>query len=1431
MVHGAQDTLNLEPPSGPEAAGDFDDSIAVQPKADHSLGSGEGDENRGEDHEVDAAVVKDTADEKEVATHSENLGPDANPPTSQVESESEGIREGDSDSISPSREEDRQSETSTLEDIQKEATYPPPQPEITLDKQENAAECPPADSTSPEDDLEATAQRDGNSELPVVVTEEEESRQELAADTEMDDSMPNMTSVSDQENLALLPLSDDQIEEPENSQTQDDAIQSQPDLETTSKDEALSPLQLDAVRIEDPVQSEPEQHGEVDAAAPRDAESPPISHDQPIDVEDDSSELPQETNPLVESPESEIVDEAEAPSVEEPLNSTPETDSHEDSPSEQPQSSSEAVSGNIDTENNEAVESSTDDDTVILSTSEEAQPVLAGESEPVSDSQGARSLDQGESEESMASEPHDAQASSNLDGNVQETSDLTEVPQETTAVEEAASAEEDSPVKQMSSNEQQDSLDEADASVPSPDLESSNLPDSDAVTDAVAMHPGAGDPSEVPDSNAQHHPLPDQDDESADSQVSPTENLDIETPRQPDSAPVEDLAITDVAPDDSKKALEQDSPTSSLPDHQESLPESQEKDDCVSNIATQLETIPNQSNLAESPDPSAPQADDSGLQTAPVVEAVPTQIDEGQPSQTTFEDLQVSSGQEDDMPEESIQDKSVKEPSMGEDAVDESGEIIAANGEESTRNGGELDPESPKQVGMSQENQHSPPFTDVADKQLPSSEAVLEETPAPESTADDQDDSGVNLEPGDDSLLDDSQSRDIDTPTLDDLQKPESDLGEEILQETSQSPEIVEQPAPDSEQPESIEEDLQKHIETGSAHSIGQADVEGGDQEPGLALPDGHPVADSIAPQEGPEDEPEASSQTEQQNETPDEIVNRDESNEAHSNVTLSETTPDAKDEDDLEDAALATGSTAAVAAVAAVVAHEISSGQDQEEKSAPQLLDLESERPRTADKASGSDGAPPADLEVITPQEPLHGSSAAVDQPAAAEQDQESGIDQDFKPRPSRRDSSTQTDELWRPKTPLARGSTPAVVLSDPVDHPARDLSRARVSRRLSKRSAHQAEEVVAAAVIIRAAADTLGDTSSRMADAVKDLKQPGDANAPSSSRHGRRSTGDANSTLRGSSANRVTGVDRTSKSDDKALHPPRTREHRSSHGSRSSRPSTRDSAGKPHRHSSHRHRHEGDGEAEQDSPQTPPKTAESGHSSHRSKRERTPQEQAEHDKRKEERRLAREKEREKLKTDSPTAEAKGKEVETPPSADRSHRSSRRHSSTRKEAASSAASTSRAEASAPPAASRKFFDLKNGQSVVDGTFGGPLTAETSSTRSKDASLKRTSTVTSSKGVQRSLSQSNAKLQKARVEESVKASKDKEDKERTRDNKTSNGHKSKEEARSKEEIRSKDREDKRRQSRLEKREEAASSQKEEKRKSGGLKGMFKKLFS
>lgn len=543
------------------------------------------------------------------------------------------------------------------------------------------------------------------------------------------------------------------------------------------------------------------------------------------------------------------------------------------------------------------------------------------------------------------------------------------------------------------------------------------------------------------------------------------------------------------------------------------------------------------------------------------------------------------------------------------------------------------------------------------------------------------------------------------------------------------------------------------------------------------------------------------------------------------------------------------------------------------EATSAPVEADLEEpERPKTADKAIGPDDAPeePPHLGdsavVVSPQQPLPESLEAIESSSAIEPGI-SDLERDFKPRPNRRDSSTQTDGPWRPVTPVKRDSTPSIVVPDADDTDFRGLSRAR-STRSSKRSIQQAEEVLAAAIIIRAAADSLGETNTKIADVVKDLKQHENADA-------HRGTGDAAaSTMRDALiANMDTGVVDDNKSaaaaaaaanaDDKTTtrsSPHRTREHRSSHSSRASRPSTRDGAAAAshhhHRHSSHRHKHER--EPEQDAPRTPPRTntsdsrtplrahtGDSSHGSHRSsRRERTPQEQAEHDKRKEERRLAREKEKQREaapKNDVPppaAVESKGKEVEA---SERPHRrSSRRHSSSRKENSAHPDAPADTDPSRPPPANKKFFDMKHGQSVLESKFGEPLAAgETAPPKDKESSsfgaglMRRRS----SRAARRSLDHASGKLQKPRAEEGGKvSSKDKaaagDDTDNTADGAgvsapapaVVHGASSKD-------NKARDEDNKARKSRMEKREKEEAKEKEDKKKASGIKGMFKRLFS
>lgn len=1385
MVRGAQDTLNLEPPSEPKAAGDFDDPVAAQSEGEHSLGSGEGDEKGIDDHDVDAAVVEDIADEKDIATQPQDEEVEKDPTSSQVESEPEKIAE---DTLvtpsSPSHVGDEEAGEEHNTENAQNTEVTPPHSEID----EDAAETLPKETNVPLEDIDATAGPSNSSEQEetsalesveesspdgdgnAILGQEDSPKQAAAAHqeegsvqppietAEEETAQPSIEAETDSPEQDLTPTSDEHDEHSTTPSPSSSPIQEE---ETSQTPEPAAELS-DQVLPEGQDSSEPPSQPRLDADTQQDVESSPAPGDEPTDLDAGPSDSSQEpsSDPSAEPSEIKTVDEPEvllveesSPNLEEVLN--------DEVASDQPQS-------NVQQENSPSVQD------------QESRPGSSLEEDASADDSPQPNLE-------------DPPAASD-ESATQQTSVLP--------------ADELSAGHPDTNEELQQCSEEAVSSTP--DVESSEQLDCSGVVEEVTSTPSENLP---PAESQQKSP----DTVEPQEQVDAPESIDV---------PQETVAPPEV----------------------------------VAGTREIVEPQPEPQKIAE------PQEVDNTGEAAPVVDAplagkvlaekedahggddppAPSSELESQPSPTPGDMKDVAGVNP------CVEDSSNSIPNVA-------AEDLATNTTQANASEAQADPvveEASSQID--DENQ------DEQD----SSEAVLEETPAPGSTVDDneEDDSGVNLDTGDVSF-EDPQPKDDEEPTTDALDTPETITSKEIAHEESPSSETVQEAASISEGSLEAGEVSQKEADAASIHSHGQGNVEEGDQEllPPPSIPEENSAPDDIPSNESiAEGQPEETIQVVEQK-VPDQ--DQEKSAEFPSSAVPPESLSDEGVESDLEDATLATAAAVTIVAVAGEAAHELSTSQGQEEFLAEANREgLELERPRTADKLSGSDDAPiPAEPEneVDLSPEPQSTSSTMPDEAVVAHPDHDIAPRRDFQPRATRRDSSTQTDELWRPKTPMLRNVTPTIVLPDLDDPEAKDKSLAQLSRTSSKRSVQQAEEVVAAAVIIRAAADSLVNTSTRMADVVKDLKQPGDANAPLKSSDGRRGTGDANSTLRVSSANKVTGVDRISKVDEKAPHPPRTREHRSSHGSRSSRPSTRDSASKPHRHSSHRHRHESDRDAEHESPQTPPRTrdtVESGHGSHgshgshRSRRERTPQEQADHERRKEERRLAREKdkEREKPKTDSPTAESKGKEAEASPPAERSRRSSRRYSSTRKELDSSGGTSGRTETSAPPQASKKFFDMKSGQSIVDSTFGGPLSAETSSAsnkdkeNNKDAPLKRSSTITSSRGIRRSLSQTRAKLQKARVEESTKVTKDKEsskdevnDKEskvKDRDGRDKeHRHRSSDKGPSSkdESNRSKERDDKHRKSRMEKREkeEAASGQKEEKKKSGGLKGMFKKLFS
>src|SRR3569833_1255854 len=245
-----------------------------------------------------------------------------------------------------------------------------------------------------------------------------------------------------------------------------------------------------------------------------------------------------------------------------------------------------------------------------------------------------------------------------------------------------------------------------------------------------------------------------------------------------------------------------------------------------------------------------------------------------------------------------------------------------------------------------------------------------------------------------------------------------------------------------------------------------------------------------------------------------------------------------------------------------------------------------------------------------------------------------------------------------------IIRSGTPAVVLPDLNDNVAQQMSRARSVRKQRRLTIKRAEEDIAAAVVIYATADALSPPSSPPLSSTNVSLDVKHELALSGERvkRGRR-TIEEERALRDSVADILLDdkLKQSSSKRDEAKSSSSTRSsHRSSHRSRS--------AGQ-HRH--HRRRAASETSARSGSDHSTPRTpkrqdsgfsATSGHSSPR--KQRTPEEQAAHDRRKAERR-AREKEQERS---APPPKDKGKEKElSTPSSDKSksrdRRSSRRQS------------------------------------------------------------------------------------------------------------------------------------------------------------------------
>lgn len=1427
MVHGAQGTLNhLEPPSESEpssnAADNHLDLVDEQQEGEQKAGSGE--DGLGEhDHDDEAAVVEGTADAKEIPTHSdgfedsyqpnENPALEANPSNLDAEKIPEIVPSEEVDSNTIVQEE--QTENQTDDASRPHLDIPLDQEAKPQASEDSISQKGEVEQETVEDHPEKTEEEDKS---PAELVDNELKEQVITESAEADPLQP--IDASDAQSPSARP--DDQESTSKNEDPNEDPIAEVTELTNDGQDELREslpgpPAELGDVQQRDNEIAEPEPENSAESEDNHEVSLPAV-----VDMESASTPkiLPpsQEEGNLLESEEapkdvllgvgdSELdsaqvtADESAIATSAEASDQIDSTDDHVDATQLQPNDEQEVIpSTNLDEQKASTQEDETQ--SAVLDSSGQIEETVQ-DNETGSMNQNALEVETASSNspDTTFDEAHTLTQASEPDADAAE---VIEVPEQAIP---ASSLDDEQTVAPEPSAIDPVASDDLDTKGISIDSEATPNPAS-AIDEAPGQIEAEADMTKTPAESSEDVPVLEENPENSAPSVN-VQSDPVDSERVDSAEPLTTSEETELTPSE-PPADHDDSAIGLQPESDDSKADTEPKEEVVEAPTEQAQNDPGQDEGAEQlsemdfHEGKIDPARDSGVmmnRSDDNLSEVTVRLGSTSEGSDTFEtDTKDAQGEAQQSSEAtSVQEQAPEDLKSGENEAAQP--VSATDPEITTASPDDKDTKIlPEEEVIPQEQEASeqqiPAKRDAIQDQDLSSDSQPVEVHAdllPEEVLDAQDQQpteepspaeGDKSLPQEEVVISEPESAEDSLPADGDKSIPQ----EEVV---SQEQQAVEGPLP-AEADESVpQEGVSQDQET--AEDLSPAEQqEAVNQEPESAE-NSLPAEDPVLVEDDkslPQDE-EAS----QEPEPPEDPLPTESSTDSKS---------DQEDDGHLKDALAAGTAAALVATAAGVAAHETSSSNEEEAQASPGSADLvESDRPRTADKSTGPDEtAPPiapAEDELVA-TEPTPDSEPAAEAPILQDSQQEDG---DFKPRASRRDSSTQTEELWRPKTPfMMRSVTPAIVLPDANDSEAKTRSRAMVSRTDSRRSIQHAEEIVAAAVIIRAAADTLGETSTRMTDAVKDLKQHENNDETLDVKDGRRGTGDAARSLRDSSANRLTGVDRTSKPDDKSRSP---RQHRSSHGSRSSRPSTRESGSK--RHSSHRHRHEGDREAEQSSPQTPPRTRDTADTGHRSRRERTPQEQADHEKRKEERRLA----REKAKTDSPATESKGKEVETSPSIDR--RSSRRHSSSRKENVPSIASTSRTESTAPPQASKKFFD-KNGVSVVE-TFGGPLTAETS----KDGSLKRSG----SKSVRRSLSQNQAKLQKARVEESVKATKERPRESRTTSSATSNGNSS-----------TKDRDDKHRKSRMEKREkeEAASGHKEEKKekKSGGLKGMFKKMF-
>jgi len=342
---------------------------------------------------------------------------------------------------------------------------------------------------------------------------------------------------------------------------------------------------------------------------------------------------------------------------------------------------------------------------------------------------------------------------------------------------------------------------------------------------------------------------------------------------------------------------------------------------------------------------------------------------------------------------------------------------------------------------------------------------------------------------------------------------------------------------------------------------------------------------------------------------------------------------------------------------------------------------------------------------------------------------------------------------ETQRPLTPtrlIPRGlntefrvPTPAVVLPDLDDPLAKQMSRVRSIRRQRRNTIKQAEEMVAAAVVIYATAEVLSPPASPTLESPpegfgstkmhsdtegkgkgKDVETPvlprqaSSAPVPEAEDRGRTRSRDIGAVQEGELLYTVADLSvddkgksrdaSTTKTDDAKPSSPRRNSHHSSrHRShRDSRDGSKE--GSRHTHSRRSDSHTSVRSATDSRPRTPTKTDTAlpeSNGSPRTRRRRTPEEQEAHDKRKEERRRLRELEKAKEEA-APASPGKDRSIPKSSSSSRdrpehhrhhSSHSSRRHSRTSVEP--------KLDVPPSPAASKKFFDIKNGESVIESNF------------------------------------------------------------------------------------------------------------------------------